>query len=547
MNTRNCRVGMVSLLVLLGLWLGIGCGKTGRETADEQILASIPDLDPRAIVVLGYLDHQHGMVDMAKWPCVAFAIGDGTLLLTAAHCVEAFRASSGRAPSTDIVVISPYYGDVFDFDVVAADKKADVAILRAPWTSHPALTLATEQELFDAESLLIVGRPQAGEISGDIRIELVPVSGVNEAVPSRAVTLKGARLIAKGWSGSAMLIPETGRVGGVLTQLQEGSVRRAFFFRSTRLNAMGCSIRSIYSLLRQHGLETAALGRPAHVKPIADGERAFSAAIRCAQALFETDRDKLTDSVSELTRLRPRSVQVHLLAALAAILSGSQSDVVESSYKRAVEIDPNHAHAHAVYGDFLLARGRRAEARVQCDAALAIDPNNRLALFNRLVLSPSAQRRGIAERLVTMDPNDPFWWFHYSATLCHLGQRQEALQAAQKAVDLDPNGLYYGGLADALAELGRVDEAEPYYKRMTERCGCEQCWYKYAAFLVEHRGGRRDEALQAFQMAESKAGSGRVPQKDIEMLRLRLMGGHSLQETEALAGQVRAVAPNSVH
>lgn len=547
MNVRNSRAGMVSLLVLLGLWLGVGCRETGTETADEQILASIPGLDPRAIVVLGYLDHQHGMTSMAKWPSVAFAIGDGTLLLTAAHCVDAFRASSGRAPSTDIVVISPYYGDVFDFDVVAVDRKADVAILRAPWPSHPALTLATEQELFDAGSLLIAGRPQAGEISGDIRIELLPVSGISEAVPSRAVTLKGARLIAKGWSGSAMLIPETGQVGGILTQLQESSVRRAFFFRSTQSNAMGCSIRSIHSLLRQHGLEAAALAHPAHVKPIADGERAFSAAIRCVQALFEKGHDKLTDSAGELTRLRPRSVQAHLLAAVAAIRSGSQSDVVESSYKKAVEIDPNHAHAHAVYGDFLLARGRGAEARVQCDAALAVDPKNRLALFNRLVLSPSAQRREIAERLVTMDPNDPFWWFHYSTTLLHLGQMQEALQAAQKAVDLDPNGLYFGGLADALAKLGRVDEAEPYYRRMTERCGCEQCWYKYAAFLAEHRGDRPDEALQAFKTVESKAGSGRVPQKDIEMLRLRLLGKRSLQETETPAGQLPEVAPNSVH
>ena len=40
-------------------------------------------------------------------------------------------------------VISPYYGDVFDFKIAAIDKQADIAILKAPWPRHPALKLAS--------------------------------------------------------------------------------------------------------------------------------------------------------------------------------------------------------------------------------------------------------------------------------------------------------------------------------------------------------------------------------------------------------------------
>ena len=125
--------------------------------------------------------------------------------------------------------------------------------------------------------------------------------------------------------------------------------------------------------------------------------------------------------------------------------------------------------------------------------------------------------------LVAVDPNDPLYWFHYSGVLLGLGQHDQALQAARKAVDLDPNGLFYGGLGDALSELGRADEAEPCYRRMTERCGCEQCWYRYAVFLADHRQERTDEALEALKTAESKPRSGKVRQKDIDMLRLRLL------------------------
>ncbi len=542
-------------MVLLGLWVAAGGRDTVAAAAGEQALASTPGLDPRAIVVLGYLDHRQGLMATAKWPRVAFAIGDGTLLLTAAHCVDDFQVSSKQAASMDIVVVSPYYGDVFDFDVVAIDKQADVAILRAPWPSHPALALATEDELLAARRILIAGRPQAKQISGDLQTELLPVFDVNEAVPSRAIKLRGTQLVAKGWSGSAMLIPESGKVAGVLGQLNERPARRVWFLRLKRSDAMGCSIRPVYSLLRRHGLETAALGRPGRLDPMADSERAFSCVLDYFQALFSNDSGKLTASAGELTRLRPRSVQAHLLMGTAAMVrkddsaapNEEQFRLAESSYKKALEIDPNHAHAHAIYGNLLIMRSRNAEALAQSEAALAVDPNDRLALFNRLILLPPAQRKDTAERLIAMDPNDPFYWFHYGAALLNLGQMDEALHAARKAVDLDPNGLFYGGLGDVLSGLGRTDEAEPCYKRMTERCGCEQCWYRYAVFLAEHRQDRLEDALQALKTAESKARSGKVSPKNMNLLKLQLLEKSSLQEGEALARRLLETDPNEAH
>ena len=84
----------------------------------------------------------------------------------------------------------------------------------------------------------------------------------------------------------------------------------------------------------------------------------------------------------EFARLRPRSVQAHLLLAIAlAATKGDPDmpteqrlDLVESNYKKALEIDPNNAYAHAAYGSFLVTLDRNAEALAQSEMALRIDP-----------------------------------------------------------------------------------------------------------------------------------------------------------------------------
>ncbi|MGE5296158.1 MAG: tetratricopeptide repeat protein, partial [Solirubrobacterales bacterium] len=431
-------------LAVCGMFLCV-CGAEAPGQSVGDMSSDATRFDSRAIVVLGYLEHHQGLIAGVRWPKVAFAVGDGTLLLTAAHCVDDFQEPAAQAVSTDIVVISPYYGDVFRFDVVAIDKEADVAILRAPWRSHPALALATEEELAAAKKILIAGRPQTvRRVSPDLQTELLSVSRIDESVPSEAVSLTGTRLVAKGWSGSAMLVAETGNVAGVLTKLRQQMSRWAWFSYVSQSEVLGCSIRSVYSLLREHGLEAAALGRPVNLEAVADSERGFLLAIRYFQALFESDRARAVAAAEELTTLRPRSVQAHLLAAVgvstvsmkkevSGTLSEEQFNSAEASYAKALSIDPNNAQAHALYGNLLIVRGRTPEALAHSDAALAVDPNNRLALFNRMRLIPPAQRKDIAERLVAVDPRNPLHWYYYSEALLMLGEKDDALRAAQKA------------------------------------------------------------------------------------------------------------------
>jgi hypothetical protein len=208
---RHVRGVLVGLLgVLFGLLVGQtvflawecrdGTFPIGRSPAIDSVAGA----DPNALVVLAYLGHRQGLTATTKWPRVAFAVGDGTLLLTAAHCVADFHDAPEQVVSTDIVVISPYYGDVFDFRIVAIDKEADVAILKAAWPSHLALALATEEELLAARRILLAGRPQSQRISAHLQTELLPLSGLDEAVPAQALRARGTRRVAGGWSSSIL-------------------------------------------------------------------------------------------------------------------------------------------------------------------------------------------------------------------------------------------------------------------------------------------------------------------------------------------------------
>ncbi len=549
---KNLLTFLLGAVIAAGLLILLEMRGETTDVSREIVVESVPNLDPRAVVVLEYLDRRQGIIGTTKWTRVAFAIGDGTLLLTAAHCVDDLEQTSRQPVSTDIVVISPYYGDVFGFEIVAVDQEADLAILKAPWPAHPALALASEEELAAAKEILIVSCPQANrQIGRDVRTELLPVLETDEGELNRAVQLKGTQQVAKGWSGSALLIPGTGQVAGVVTQLRTRTFRRAVFWRSTRRDALGCGVDSIHALLRENGLESVAARRPPKLEAVPDAERGFLLAMDYFKALIDGEQARLIESAQELARLRPDSVQAHLLAALAATVRAQDPnapraeffDLAQSSYEKALEAGPNNAHARAVYGNFLMRQGQIPEALAQSEAALAIDPNDRLALLNRLSLLPWAQTKETAERLIRIDPNDPYYWFYYSSSLLHLNERQEALEAAQKAVDLDPNGLFYGGLAGVLAALGRLDEAETYYELMTERCACQSCWYHYAQFLVKHRPDNLDGAQHALDTAESKARTHRVSEKDMNTLKLQLLEKVSPPQAEAFARELLSVAP----
>ncbi len=536
-----------------------------RDMDSRKLLVpaeTIPGFPSEAIVVFVYQGWQQEGATV-NWPKVGFAIGDGTLILTAAHCVEELDEKSRQAVSWETFVISPYYGGVFDFKVLAVDKEADLAILQASWPSHPALALASQAELEAAKQILVTGYPAPDEgerpyrIATEVRMEQLPVSWLGERHKNTAIGLRAARFGRPGWSGSALVLPERGKVAGVLTilTLQTNSgvlVRR---------DLSGCSVKSIHAALEQHRLTNSAYANPSPTPPIENAREGFSLAVRYMESWWNRDFFGAVLASKKLVELRPDSGIARLLLAQSAhnALAFGESNaaphdlaiIEETNFPAAVHLSPGSAPAHAGYGNFLMFRERYDEALAEIEAALAIEPRNELALVNRLrILTRTSPQKAaeFGQELTEKHPDNAHFWFWFSEALTQVGRHEPALDAAQQAVKLNPDGVYRGRLADALAQLGRLDDAEKQFKKMTADCGCQACWVRHANFLLDHREEKVEEARKSVETAESKTRR-RVSEANLKNLRikldlelelapLRLLAKKSPKEAETLGRQM---------
>lgn len=101
----------------------------------------------------------------------------------------------------------------------------------------------------------------------------------------------------------------------------------------------------------------------------------------------------------------------------------------ESAFKKAIEINPNHAGAHAYYSHLLNMLGRPEEAMKQIEIALKLDPLNSLikAIYGM----------------------DLFWLRRYD----------DAVKAFQESIDIDPTQPVAYNIIRALFFLGKDEEA----------------------------------------------------------------------------------------
>ncbi len=587
-NNQTSR-GPRSISFLLGLGIGIlvffgmasvseGAGlfqrirDALRQTSLEQALRARRlitlseeehGISPRALVVLAYMaKRQEGVI--FKYPRIGFAIGDGSLVLTAAHCVDDFNEPGRHATSRDTVLISPHYGDVYDFKVLAADYEADVAVLEPAWQTHPALRLGTPADLEVADQLIVAGRsPNSNDFlenperktgrpyhfKQQARGEQLPLASFDDSQLNPVIRLRGTRYVMPGWSGSALVNPQSGTVVWITTRIHQS--RKGKTWR--RRDALGASIYSIERLLRENDLLDRARMPAPVLDEIDDANQLFSLGLNYVEAGWNRDWQQTVQIGRELVAHRPHSPMAHQLLAYAGStryhLQNDANDLAEfeASYQRSVSLAPDNARFHATYGNFLYKQKRYSEALPVIEKALSLNPDHELALVDQLsILSKtdvdSAARVGQA--LVIKDPNNPHYWFHYSRALVAAKQNEQALEAAEKAVALNPEGLYRGHLAMTQERIGQMEQAQSNYRDMTETCKCQQCWFQYTQFLVRRYAtdpNKLETAEAAFAQVADKDRRQRIERDRIDALRVQLNCAQaSLLEKESLPEAERA-------
>ena len=160
------------------------------------------------------------------------------------------------------------------------------------------------------------------------------------------------------------------------------------------------------------------------------------------------------------------------LATVGALPASEAMPKARDLARRALEIDPDLAEAHAMLGivaghyDFDWSETER-RFRTAC-AREPISPHLRQwnAFFNLFSIGRGHEARQQVLRVIEEDPLSQMWHFIMSEILHGLGLEDEALVSIHKALDLDPQfwiGWWFQGLLHAVH--GRHAEALPCAER----------------------------------------------------------------------------------
>jgi tetratricopeptide (TPR) repeat protein len=492
---------------------------------------------------------------------MGFAVGDGTLILTAEHCIDSFRNAPAHSSSRRLFAVSPFYGDIFPVKILAWDEETDVAILKAAWPIHPAFALAGPNDLRAGAATLIPSRPQFENAEHQINkqsfLDHLTIERISHKKPDEAILFTSAGLVKPGWSGSPILLEDSKKVAGVMCLLKYRTKRRALFFKQKVSRAAGCHVQSIHDLIEANHLGDAAQANLSEFPvTLPDSDAVFGHIQDTFNTVIAKNWPSALVHMQEAVKARPHSAYLHVWLAFLASAQDNQTDedkescrqLTEAALEKAIALAPKDPHILAVAGSVFNKPRKRDKATACTKAALAQDPNNALALYSQLVLlhgSDPNEAVTYGRRLTAVEPKNTMAWFYISTALLNGHQPEEALRAAQQAAATDPNALVRTALAKALVSLDRIDEARAAYEFQARRCGCENCWYQYADFLIRHypkEGLHAQKALDAARTASKKKG---LTPRQLDQLQVSIFNKTDPNQGERMLRSWLATDPNN--
>ncbi len=148
----------------------------------------------------------------------------------------------------------------------------------------------------------------------------------------------------------------------------------------------------------------------------------------------------------------------------------------EREYLRAIQLNPGNAFAHERYGLLIIDHGRTEAAREQLEIAAELDPTSRVIranlAFARFLLRDFDGTANEALRMIEFEPDFGYGHYILAAAFSFQGLNEEAIEAATRAVELDPEDLYFAaGLAFVNARAGNTEVALEQVAAVEERGG----------------------------------------------------------------------------
>jgi tetratricopeptide (TPR) repeat protein len=280
--------------------------------------------------------------------------------------------------------------------------------------------------------------------------------------------------------------------------------------------------RRVFYELRRKSLEYA---RQMYARAIAidPGYAAAYAGVADASSLlymwFEASEDNLREAASASRRaveLDPESAEAHASRGLAESLNKNFHEA-EKEFVEAMRLNPRYYDAVYFYGRCYFTQGKMAEAAALFRKASELDPAdvqslNHLDMCLR-ALGRTDEARAVsratfarAERYVAAHPEDARALYLGAAALVVLGDRERCLDWAARALALDPeeNTTLYN-IACLYTHLGESGRALDLLEKTVRSGFGQKEWVENDPDLVPLRSEPRFQAL--IQQLAAKSGS----------------------------------------
>jgi tetratricopeptide (TPR) repeat protein len=205
-------------------------------------------------------------------------------------------------------------------------------------------------------------------------------------------------------------------------------------------------------------------------------------------------------NAAKAVELDSSSAEAYSALGFATVCHDFDWAVAEGQHRRAIEINPNYATAHHWYAFHLMMEGRFEESIEQMLRTRELDP-----------ISPSVlqavgwcyyQARRFDDSISTFKgmlesvPEFPYGLVTFSWVLRHTGEVDEAVKAAEKALDLSGGGTFYiAQLGAAYAAAGRQQDARGVLERLSQ-LAVHGFVSPYQLSLIHLHLGERERALE---------------------------------------------------
>jgi TolB-like protein/Tfp pilus assembly protein PilF len=211
------------------------------------------------------------------------------------------------------------------------------------------------------------------------------------------------------------------------------------------------------------------------------------------------------EAAARALQLDPTLAEAH--ASMAYVMNYYDWDRsgAEQEFKHALELNPNDADTHHVYGRFLASMGRVDEARAELNRAQELDPLSLIIQSNAGIVSYFARQYDNAlqqlQKVLELDPKFPVPYWGSGMCYEQLKKYPEAVAQFQKGIELSgrgANGL--ASLAHAHGLAGQAAEAQKILVELTDRSKTK--YVPSYQFAVIHVGlGQNERAIAALEEA----------------------------------------------